>query len=42
MYLIQQNLTIIYQLYHIMCDDPTNDNNKKFNNEIHKCTLVFK
>jgi len=36
MYLIQQNLTIIYQLYPIMCDDPTNDNNKIIKNLIMK------
>jgi hypothetical protein len=38
MYLIQQNLTIIYQLCPIMCDDPTNNNNKIIKKLIMKFT----
>jgi hypothetical protein len=45
-YLIQQNLSLIYQLCPTVHDDYANDNNKiiiiKFNNEIHKRTPSFK
>jgi hypothetical protein len=37
-YLIQQNLPLIYQPCPVMCDDPANDNNKIINNLIMKFT----
>jgi hypothetical protein len=37
-YLIQQNLALIYQSCPRVCDDPANDNNKIINNLIMKFT----
>ena len=39
-YLIQQNLTLIYQPCSAVCNEPTNDNNKIINNLIMKFTTA--
>jgi hypothetical protein len=40
-YLIQQNLTLIYQPWPAVYNDPANDNNKIINNLIMKFTNVY-
>jgi len=41
-YLTQQNITLIYQPYPAMCENPANDNNKIINNLLMKLTSAHK